>query len=486
MKKYKCQLLVFVALLCLLSACRSKPENVTVSSLPAPIYPDYTDVTIPCNVAPLNFLLRNGADAVEVKVKGKNNSLTVYGSNEVRFSMKDWKNLLEKETGNILWVQVTARVNGHWTAYKKFSWEVVKDRIDSYLSYRLIEPGYEVWCDIRICERDIENFDERVLADNNQLGNSCMNCHVYGNQSGKLSLFHLRGKDGGSILNRDGNLRKLNLKTDKMISPAVYGGLHPSGRFGVFSTNIIIPEFHTQGSRRMEVYDTLSDLVVADFDKNRIFTSPLISNEKVLETFPTFSPDGKYIYFCSAPLVKLPEEVIKMKYSLCRIAFDAFTQQFGTTVDTIWNARTMGKSACFPKISPDGKYLLFTLADYGTFPIWHRETDLYMIDLRTGVVDNLAVVNSNCSDTYHSWSSNSRWFVFASKRDNGQYGKPYFAYIDKNGCARKPFVLPQKNPSFYDEFLYSYNIPELSASKAMFDAADIERISKSRKAESFK
>ena len=468
-----------------LFSCTPKPKNVTVTSLPAPIYPDYADVTIPCNVAPLNFLLRCEADAVEIKVKGKNDSLTVYGDKEIRFPMKAWKHLLSKETGNKLSVRIIARVKDRWLAYRTFTWEVVEDRVDPYLSYRLIEPGYEVWSDIRICERNIENFDERTLADNNQLENSCMNCHVYGNQRGTLSLFHLRGKDGGSILNRNGKLRKLKLKTDKMISPAVYGGLHPSGRFGVFSTNIIIPEFHTQGNRRMEVYDTLSDLVVTDFDKNRIFTSPLISNDKVLETFPTFSPDGKYIYFCSAPLVRLPEEVTNLKYSLCRISFDALSQEFGTTVDTIWNAYSTGKSVCFPKVSPDGNYILFTLADYGTFPIWHRETDLCMVNLKTGAVDNLSVVNSDCSDTYHSWSSNSRWFVFASKRDNGQYGKPYFAYIDKNGRARKPFVLPQKNPSFYDEFLYSFNIPELSASKAQFNAADIERIYKNEKAETF-
>lgn len=217
-----------------------------------------------------------------------------------------------------------------------------------------------------------------------------------------------------------------------------------------------------------------------------MLTSPLISNPKVFETFPVFSADGRYIYFCSAPAVALPGEVKKLKYSLCRIAFDPAKRQFGTAVDTLLNARVTGKSVCFPRVSPDGKYILYTVADYGTFPIWHRETDLQMMNLKTGGIDHLDIVNSNRSDTYHSWSSNSRWFVFASKRDNGQYGKPYFAYIDKNGKARKPFVLPQKDPSHYDEMLYSYNIPELSASKAVFNAADIERVYQKQKAEEFK
>jgi len=88
----------------------------------------------------------------------------------------------------------------------------------------------------------------------------------------------------------------------------------------------------------------------------------------------------------------------------------------------------------------------------------------------------LEEINSPYSDTYHSWSSNSRWFVFASKRDDGLYGKPYFCYVDREGNAHKPFVLPQKDPETYHNTLKSYNIPELSRGKLPFGAADIERI----------
>lgn len=469
-----------------LLACTSKPDHVRVVNTLPVIYPDYVGVTIPSNIAPLNFLLRGSADALEVKVKGVSDSLIVNTNTKVCFPIKAWQKLLNAESGKSLTVQVTARIGGEWISYRSFQWQVVEDKIDRYLSYRLIEPGYEVWNALQICERNLENFDERTIADNNQLKGSCMNCHIYGNQSGKLSMFHLRGKDGGTILNRNGKLRKLTLKSGNMISPAVYGAFHPSGRFGVFSTNIIIPGLHMQGSRRMEVYDTASDVVVADFDADLMLQSPLLSNPDVYETFPVFSADGKAIYFCSAPKVALPANIKKLKYSLCRIAFDAKTKQFGTKVDTLWNARLTGKSVCHIKTSPDGKYILYTVADYGTFPIWHRETDLQLMNLQTGIVDKLAAVNSDKSDTYHSWSSTSRWFVFASKRDDGQYGKPYFAYVDKSGKAHKPFVLPQEDPAHYDETLKSYNIPELSTSKLTFNAADVEQTYKHLKAEPFK
>ena len=130
-------------------------------------------------------------------------------------------------------------------------------------------------------------------------------------------------------------------------------------------------------------------------------------------------------------------------------------------------------SVSHPRISPDGRYLLYTVADYGTFPIWHPEADLQMMDLKTGRIDTLAIVNSEKSDTYHSWSSNSRWFVFASKRDDGLYGKPYFCYVDKEGKAHKPFCLPQEHPTFYDNNLKSFNAPELGKGKVPFDVDDV-------------
>ena len=105
------------------------------------------------------------------------------------------------------------------------------------------------------------------------------------------------------------------------------------------------------------------------------------------------------------------------------------------------------------------------------------------MDLQTGETVNTDVVNSDYSDTYHAWSSNSRWFVFASKRDDGWYGKPYFAYIDKDGTIHKPFVLPQRDPYFYDDTFMSFNIPELINGKLPFSASDIEKIYRKGKLE---
>lgn len=471
-------------LIYLFTACTPPREQTTKVGSHPPIYPDYIDVTIPVNIAPLNFLLRDAnLQEAEVVATCGSEQLTAKGSPaSIQFDIDDWKTFLAKAVGKKVNVQVYGCTrDDEWLEWQPFTWEIVADSIDPYLSYRLIEPDYEVWSRIVIEQRCVENFDTQSLSDYQHAGNKCMNCHVYhqrgertGGREGKdqQSMLYVRGEGGGAFLSKDGTLRKLNIKTDDMVSGSVYYGFSPSGRYITFSTNVIIPGFHSAPAKRLEVYDTKSDVYAADLETNHIIRSPLLADSTQLETFPTFSPDGRYVYYCSAPLDSLEARGVEgLHYSLCRIAFDETKGAFANEVDTV----VTGTSVCHPRISPDGRYLLYTVQDYGTFPIWHRESDLRLLDLSTGNTDSLGIVNSTKSDTYHSWSSNSRWFVFASKRDDGLYGKPYFCYIDRQGRARKPFVLPQRDPVKYDNTLKSYNAPELGQHPATFSAADIAK-----------
>lgn len=480
------------ASLLLLASCAQTHENAEQVDHYPNMYPDYADVTIPVNIAPLNFEIRDkhltnietiltieGADANDA-----DNTLTATSNSQnLKFDIDDWKAFLQKAVNKNVKVQIYSKSDdGEWTAFKSFKWQVVGDSIDPYLTYRLIEPDYEVWNKIQIRQRCIENWKETILTDYHLQENRCMNCHTFGNQNPNLSMVYVRGEGGGAILNRNGKLRKLNLKTANMVSSSVYYGFDPSGRYVTFSTNIIIPAFHANPDKRLEVYDSKSDVYVADLDNNIIISSPLTSDSTKLETFPTFSSNGRYIYYCVADKKGLKTKNLKgLKYALVRIPFEDRTGTFGTKVDTLYTER----SVCHPKISPDGRYCLFTVADYGTFPIWHPEADLRMLDLQTGKIDSLSIVNSRKSDTYHSWSHSGRWFVFASKRDDGLYGKPYFCYFDEHGKAHKPFVLPQREPTFYDDCLKSFNIPELSRGPVPFNAIDVENVMK-QKAEKFK
>ncbi len=472
-------------------SCTPRPDGDVVQMKGAPnIYPDYTDVTIPVNIAPLNFLLRDSVEAIELTASCGDKEIQINRrGNEVCFDEDEWHELLSSAAGKDINVTLSA-VGGdrQWKQWG-FKWHVTNDSIDPYLTYRLIEPDYEIWSNIQIQQRCLENFEERNISDYMHVGDKCMNCHTYGSQNPNLSMLYVRGEGGGAILNRNGKLRKLNLKTEDMVSGSVYFGFSPSGRYIAFSTNVIIPAFHSRPDKRLEVFDSKSDVYVADLERNTMIRSELLCDSMVFETFPTFSPDGKYIYYCAAKRVRLPQDLGKLRYSLVRIPFDEQTGTIGTEVDTVFHASqattdAKGNSVCHPRISPDGKHLLFTVQDYGTFPIWHRESDLWMMDLRTGQTDMLTIVNSDKSDTYHSWSSNSRWFVFASKRDDGLYGKPYFCYVDRKGKAHKPFVLPQKDPTKYDNILKSFNAPELGRGSVPFTAEEVAKMMKTE-AESF-
>ena len=457
--------IILLGFLSFLTSCTPTPKDVVMQDELPPIYPDYCDVTIPENIAPLNFLLRADCEAIEVKAV----DLTLNASgNEAVFDIDDWKALMQQSADKEVEVTVTALINGTWQQYRSFKWQVVSDKVDPYLTYRLIEPDYEIWNHVQIQQRCVENFDVNALGHYEQLENRCMNCHTYANQDPNLSMMYVRGPGGGAILNRNGVLSKLN------IPGSVYFGFSPTGRYITYSAQKIIPAFHSLASKRLEVYDAASNVFVADMQEHRVISSPLLSDSLKFETFPTFSPDGKYIYYCSADTVSLPQDIKNLQYSLVRIPFDESTGTIGTQVDTLFSER----SVCHPRLSPDGRFVLYTVADYGTFPIWHPEADLQMINLQTGAIDSLSMVNSEKSDTYHSWSSNSRWFVFASKRDDGLYGKPYFCYVDKDGKAHKPFCLPQEHPTFYDNNLKSFNAPELGKGKVPFDVDDVAKTMK--------
>lgn len=473
-----------ILLLALLVSCNSSDvkKGTYCNEYPA-IYPDYENINIPYNIAPLNFSVK--AEKTQVELKTKNDNLIVKGGKKVSFPIKKFKHFLQKNTGDTVWITVSAYSDKKWTTYKPFFWKVEAEPIDSFLTCRLIEPGYEVWNKVALVERNVTDFTQSCLADNNLVNNSCMNCHIPNKHKLSQSFFHLRGEKSMTVINDKNKLRCINTKLKDSYSAMVYGNWAPSGNYIAFSLNAVLPSTHSIHNERAFVYDTLSDVVVLNLQKDEVLKCDLFSQKNVLETFPEFSADEKKIFFCSAKKVVLPDECRKLQYSICAIDFDAAAGTFGNKVDTLFNGPKMHRSVSELKASPDGQYLAFTCFGYGTFPLWHNDAKIYLYNLKTGTTDSLPELNNNqrYANSYHSWSTNSRWLAFASKRDNGLYSKIYFSYIDKNGKACKPFVLPQEDPESYDFMLKSFNVPELTNSKISFDAYDIEKLYRNGKPE---
>ena len=472
--------IILIVCLCILSACRPQISG-NFGSQPD-IFPDYRDVTVPVNIAPMNFeMLSDEGLRWRVVIRGVSDSLIIRSDDGlISFRMGQWRRLLQENAGGQLSVEVLEKREDGWYAYLPFIVHISEDEIDPYIAYRLIPPGYSLWREMSIRQRNLETFREKTIYSNTQGKGNCVNCHSFCDRDPDRMLFHMRAELAGTYIFRDGMQEKLDTKTDQTISALVYPYWHPSGKFVTFSVNRTNQLLHTTDPNRIEVFDEASDVVVYDIDNHQIVTSDLLSSEASFETFPTFSPDGRSLYFCSSKAVEpMPERYKDVRYSLCRIAFDPETCSFGSKVDTLYNAETLGGSVSFPRISPDGRHLVFTLSGYGNFSIWHKDADLYVADLQVGTVKPMTALNSDDVESYHSWSSDSRWMVFSSRRDDGHYTKPYISYVDAEGNARKPFLLPQKDPKkYYGMLMFSYNIPEFVSDRIDLDGREIVKLTK--------
>ncbi|MDZ7261586.1 MAG: hypothetical protein ONB05_05710 [candidate division KSB1 bacterium] len=441
-------------------------EATPVARLPY-IDPDYTNIVIPPNIAPLNFMIKEPGRGYYVNIyttEGKN--IEIFSrSPKIIIPQGRWKKMVNSNRGQELHFDVYAKnENGQWLRFQTITNRIAREDIDGFLVYRLMAPLYILWKKLGIYQRNLQNYDESLIFHNRAASRACINCHCFYHNNPDKMILHLRGGPGTSmLLAQRGAVVKVDTRTEFNQSPAAYPSWHPNGKLLAFSVNTVKQFFHAVGENR-DVFDQASDLILYQIESNTVTTSPQISRPDRMETYPMWSADGKYLYFCSAPALGsdfslYKHEYKKVQYDLMRIPYDPETETWGEP-ETVLSAAETGLSITHPRISPDGRFLLFCMADYGNFPVYRSNSDLYLMDLKTRQYQRLDI-NSDRSDSYHCWSSNSRWFVFSSKRRDGLLARPYFSYIDENGKVYKPFLLPQKDPAFYDTYLRTYNVPEL-------------------------
>ena len=462
---------LYLALAALLAACNSGiPENYRESDLLPRIYPDYTDVTIPVNIAPLTFETDGAPQDMVARFTAGDREIICSGK-KIQPDADDWQSLVSASVGKAIQVEVFSQRDDQWTRYKPFNIYVSKDSIDPYISYRLISPSYVSYEDLTISQRCLEDYKESVIYDNmlcsNEAAGQCINCHNYQQYNPDRMQFHARENLGGTIIAYDGQIRKLNLKNDSVLSAGVYPTWHPWLKFIVYSTNKTHQAFHTMHPNKVEVFDAESDLIAYDLEKNEVWNIESAPDE--LEVFPFWAPDGKTLYYCSAHFEyndsiedkgsDILSHADQVKYNIYKKSFDPETMTFGPR-ELVFDAAALEKSATLPRLSANGRFLIVTLGESGVFHIWHRDADLWLIDLKTGAARAMEELNSDDTESYHSWSSNGKWVVFSSRRYDGQYTRPFFAHIDQNGKGTKPFELPCADPDYHRQFLKCYNVPE--------------------------
>lgn len=447
-----------------LCACVSKMPVAGSKSQDLPlIFPDYVSVTVPCNIAPLNFLVR-GADRVAVRFAFKDReSLDVTGKRgRIDIPLEEWRALLSEAAGDSVRVTVAAwsRERPEGVEYRPFMIHISPDSVDGWVAYRLIEPSYEGWMQMGIYQRDLSSFEEKVLVDNSVNNMGCVNCHSFADYSPDRMMFHARGEGGGTLFFDGEELQKVDLTKIAPGKQGVYPKWSRDGRYVAFSSNTTFQSFFGGHGQPLEVYDQASDLMIYDTHAGKMIVDERFQSEDRWETFPVWTPDGRALIFCSAEPHSMPLEREKVHYDILRVGFDPEAGTFGERVDTLYNARRDGGSASFPRVSPDGQFLLYARADYGTFPVWHDEADLAMLRLADGSPVDVSALNSLKSESCHAWSSSGRWVVIGSRRLDGRYTRLFIAHVSPEGVCGKPFLLPQRDPEHNTWRLKSYNVPE--------------------------
>lgn len=459
------------------------PGGRPAGRLPA-IKPDYVGVTIPCNVAPLNFRVAEPGQRCHVRLHSASGGgfSVASRSRTVTLPPERWGTLLEAARGGEVSVEVRVQgSDGQWTQFDPFTLHVAREEMDRYLVYRQLGYVYIHWGPMRLRQRDLATHEDVVLLDNSLTGNGCMNCHAFRANRPDKAVVHVRSGaspyGNGMLLIEDGRITKVDTKTPQSIGLAALSSWHPSGRVLAYSMNAFRQFFHTRRPEVREVYDMKSDLALYLVDEDRVTGTADISRPERLEVWPAWAADGKHLYFSSTTSPWTAEEKIPaadyaaLRYSLMRIPYDVGTNEWGE-LETVLSAEEAGGSITQPRPSPDGRFLAFCMSDHSVFPTFEPDADLYLLDLAEGSFSRMECSGEG-AESWHSWSSNSRWLVFSSKRDDGVFIRPYFTYVDESGRAAKPFVLPQEDPAFYDSYCFIFQYPEFLAEPVPLTCHDL-------------
>ena len=148
---------------------------------------------------------------------------------------------------------------------------------------------------------------------------------------------------------------------------------------------------------------------------------PGADDPRYVQTDGVWSPDGKFIVFARAeardPYVdgqELPAHAndpneVQIQYNLYRIPFNSGK---GGRPEPILGASSNGMSNNFPKVSPDGRWIVFVKCRNGQ--LMRPDSQLYIVPVNGGVARRMRC-NTSLMNSWHSFSPNGRWLVFSSK-----------------------------------------------------------------------
>jgi tetratricopeptide (TPR) repeat protein len=185
-------------------------------------------------------------------------------------------------------------------------------------------------------------------------------------------------------------------------------------------------------------YPTRGILAYYDNVEKTMKPLPGADDPEFVQTSAFWSPDGKYLIFSRAkafdpypPGAPKPEyandpKEPQIQYDLYKIPFNGGK---GGKAEPVKGASGNGMSNNFPKVSPDGKWIVWVENKNGL--LMRPDSKLWIVPFEGG---KARMLNSNGSpmNSWHTFSPNGRWLAFSTKR-NGPYTQLMLTHIDANG-----------------------------------------------------
>jgi len=293
----------------------------------------------------------------------------------------------------------------------------------------------------------------------------CGNCHSFSRNGQTIGMDVDYANDKGSYVIAKIE-KEIVLSEDKIITWSDYerddghltfgllSQVSPNGRYAVSTVkdrSIFVPKDDIEYSQLF--FPIKGILVVYDTVTDKYWALPGADNPEYVQSNPMWSHDGSYLIFARSRVYRnkkieqsqnavlsteMAAEFIEgrrdFKFNLFRIPFN---NGRGGTPEPISGASNNGMSNYFPRISPDGKWIVFCKAN--NFMLLQPDSRLYIMPSEGGNVREMNCNTSNMN-SWHSWSPNGKWLTFSSKM-NGPYTQLYLTHIDENGNDTSPVLL---------------------------------------------